>query len=86
MIDLSLYVGLLVVSSSMLVLGAGMLGSPDFGKRFGVVAMVLGGAGLVLAVLQIIDPASDYGAGSYFAAIFFYLILGWKLLSLSRTS
>ena len=86
LIDLSLYVGFLVVSTSILVLGAGMIGSPDFGKRFGVVAMVLGGAGLVMAVLQIIDPASAYGAGSYFAAIFFYLILGWRLFSLSRGS
>lgn len=86
MIDITTYVGFLVVSTSLIILGAGMNGSPDFGKRFGMVAVILGVAGLVMAVLQIIDPASMFGAGSYFAAIFFYFILGWKLFSLSRIS
>ena len=86
MIDLATYVGFFIISTSLIILGAGMNGSPDFGKRIGGVAMVLGVAGLAMAVLQIIDPASMVGAGSYFAAIFFYLILGWKLFNLSRRS
>ena len=86
MIDVQLYVGFFVVSTALIVLGAGMIGSPAFGKGFGGVALLLGGTGLVMAVLQIVDPASMIGAGSYFASIIFYFILGWKLFNLSRTS
>lgn len=86
MINLMTYVGFFIVTISLIPLGVGMLGSPDFGKGFGGVTLVLGVGGLVMAVLQIIDPASMIGAGSYFASIIFYFILGWKLFNLSRAS
>ena len=86
MIDVTTYIGFFIVSISLIVLGAGMIGSLAFGKGFGVVALLLGVAGLVMAILQIIDPASMIGAGSYFAQIIFYFILGWKLFNLSRAS
>ena len=82
--DAILYVGFFVVPTGVIALGLAMLGSPAFGKGFGWVSIVLGVIGLVAAVLQLIDPASMVGAGSYFACLIFYLVLGWKVYSLSR--
>jgi hypothetical protein len=61
-----------------------MLGSPAFGKGYGWVSVILGVVGFAAAVLQMVDPASMIGAVSYFAIIIFYLILGWKVFSLSK--
>jgi len=41
-------------------------------------------AGLVAAVVQMIDPASVVGVVSFVAYIIFYFTLGWKVYSLSR--
>jgi hypothetical protein len=79
-----LYVGFFVVPIGLILLGVGMLGSPAFGKGFGWVSVALGVIGLVAAVLQMVDPASMIGAGSYFVYLIFYLVLGWKVYSLSR--
>jgi hypothetical protein len=82
--DAMLYVGFFVVPVGLILLGVGMLGSPAFGKGFGGVTVALGVVGLVAAVLQMADPSSMIGAGSYFACLIFYLVLGWKVYSLSR--
>jgi hypothetical protein len=84
--DAILYVGFFVVTIGLIALGVAMLGTPAFGKGFGGVSVVLGVVGLVAAVLQIVDPSSMIGAGSYFACLIFYLVLGWKVYSLSRAS
>jgi hypothetical protein len=81
-----LYVGFFVVPVGLIALGVAMLGTPAFGKGFGWVSVVLGVVGLVAAVLQMVDPSSMIGAGSYFACLIFYLVLGWKVYSLSRVS
>jgi len=86
MFNAPLYVGFFVVPIGLILLGVGMLGAPTFGKGFGGVSVALGVVGLVAAVLQMADPASGAGVGSYFAGIIFYLILGWKVYSLSRVS
>ncbi|MFN2131172.1 MAG: DUF4386 family protein [Anaerolineae bacterium] len=79
-----LYVGFLVVPIGLILLGVAMFKVPAFGKGFGWVSVALGAVGLIAAVLQIADPASMVGAGSYFACLIFYLVLGWKVYSLSR--
>jgi len=84
--DAMLYVGFFVVPIGLIALGVAMLGAPAFGKGFGGVSVVLGVVGLVAAVLQMVDPSSMIGAGSYFACLIFYLVLGWKVYSLSRAS
>jgi hypothetical protein len=81
--DAMLYVGFFVVPIGLIALGVGMLGSPAFGKGFGGVSVALGVVGLVAAVLQMVDPSSMTGAGSYFACLIFYFVLGWKAYSLS---
>jgi hypothetical protein len=83
--DAMLYVGFFVVPIGLILLGVAMLGAPAFGKGFGGVSVVLGVVGLVAAVLQMVDPSSMIGAGSYFACLIFYFVLGWKVYSLSRT-
>jgi hypothetical protein len=82
--DAMLYVGFFVVPVGLILLGVGMLRSPAFGKGFGGVSLALGVVGFVAAVLQMVDPASMIGAGSYFAFIIFFLILGWKVYKLSK--
>jgi hypothetical protein len=79
-----LYVGFFVVPIGLIILGVGMLGAPAFGKGFGGASVVLGVVGLVAAVLQMVDPSSTIGAGSYFASLIFYFVLGWKVYSLSK--
>jgi hypothetical protein len=82
--DAMLYVGFFVVPIGLILLGLAMLGAPAFGRSFGGLSVVLGVVGLVAAVLQMVDPASMIGAGSYFASLIFYLVLGWKVNSLSK--
>jgi hypothetical protein len=82
--DAILYVGFFVVPTGLIALGVAMLGAPAFGKGFGGVSVVLGVVGLVAAVLQMVDPSSMAGAGSYFAILIFHLALGSKVYRLSR--
>jgi len=84
--DAMLYVGFFVVPIGLILLGVAMIGAPAFGKGFGGLSVALGAVGLVAAVLQMVDPSSMIGALSYFACLIFYLVLGWKVYSLSRTS
>ncbi len=84
--DAMLYVGFFVVPIGLIALGVAMLGAPAFGKGFAGVSVVLGVVGLVAAVLQMVDPSSMIGALSFFAIVIFYLVLGWKVYSLSRAS
>jgi hypothetical protein len=84
--DAMLYVGFFVVPIGLIQIEVGMLGSPAFGKGFGWLSVVLGVVGLIAAVLQMVDPSAMIGAGSYFACLIFYLVLGWKVYSLSRAS
>jgi len=83
--DAMLYVGFFLLPVALLLIGAAAFGAPAFGKGFAGVTFALGVVGLVAAVLQMIDPASMIGAGSYFASILFYFVSGWKVYSLSRT-
>ncbi|MBI9043893.1 MAG: DUF4386 family protein [Anaerolineaceae bacterium] len=82
--DSMLYVGFFVVPIGLILLGVAMLRAPAFGKGLGGMSVVLGVLGLSAAVLQMVDPASMTGAGSYFACLIFYLVLGRKLYSLSK--
>lgn len=84
--DAMLYVGFFVVPPGIIALGVAMLGAPAFGKGLGRMSVVLGVLGLVAAVLQMVDPSSMIGAGSYFACLIFYFVLGYKVYSLSRAS
>jgi hypothetical protein len=83
--DAILYVGFLLVPIGLILLGVAMLGTPVFGRGYGWVSVALGAAGLVAAVLQVVDPASMVGAVSFLAIVISYLVLGWKVYRLSRT-
>ena len=84
--DAVLYTGFFVVPIGLIALGIGMLQAPDFGKGFGWLGIVLGALGFTAAVLQMFDPSSMIGAGSYFVCLIFYFVMGWKVFRLSRTS
>lgn len=82
--DALLYVGFFVVPTGIFLLGLGMLKAPAFGKGLGWLSVVLGVVGLAAAVLQMADPSSMVGALSFFSILIFFLVLGWKVYSLSR--
>jgi hypothetical protein len=82
--DSLLYVGFFVVPTGIFLLGLGMLKAPAFGKGLGWLSVVLGVVGLAAAVLQMADPSSMVGALSFFSILIFFLVLGWKVYSLSR--
>ena len=84
--DAPLYVGFFVGMLGFTLLGVAMFGSQEFGKSLRWVSVLLGAAGLVTALLQLIDPASDIGAVSFFAYIILYFVLGSKVFRLSKAS
>ena len=83
-IDVMVYIGFFVIPLGLFALGAAMLSAPAFGKGYGWLTMVLGAIGFAAAMYQMVDTASMASFGSYLAYIVFYLVLGWKLYSLSR--
>jgi protein-S-isoprenylcysteine O-methyltransferase Ste14 len=84
--DTPLYVGFFVGMLGFTLLGVAMFSSQDFGTGLRWVSIVLGAAGLIAALLQLIDPASDFGALSFITYIIFYFILGIKIYRLSKAS
>jgi len=81
--DALLAAGFLVLPLGLMALGVAMLGTPAFGKGFGVLSVLLGLVGLVAATFNMVE-SSMIGALSFFAMIIFFLVLGWKVYSLSR--
>jgi len=81
-----LYVGFFVVPLGLILVGVAMFSSPDFGKGYSWLSLVLGVMAFIAAILQMIDPASDIGALSYIAPIIFYFVLGIKICRLSKIS
>jgi hypothetical protein len=84
--DAPLYVGFFVGMLGFTLLGVAMFGSPAFGKGLRWVSVVIGAAGLAAAFLQLVTPASDVGAVSFFAYIIFYFLLGIKIYRLTKSS
>jgi hypothetical protein len=82
--DALLYVGFILVPVGILLLGVAMFGAPAFGRGLGGVSVAIGLIGLAAAVVQMADPASMIGAGTFLVCLIFYLVLGWKVYSLSR--
>jgi hypothetical protein len=81
-----LYVGFLVGMIGFTLIGVAMFGCPSYSKGFGWMSVVLGGAGLIAAVLQMINPASIVGAVSFLAYVSFYFVLGRKIYSRSKAA
>jgi hypothetical protein len=82
--DELLYVGFFVGMLGFTFLGVAMFGSPAFSKGLRWASVVIGVVGLAAAFLQLVTPASDIGAISFFAYIIFYFVLGWKIYRLSK--
>ena len=74
----------LFVSIGVIALGVAMLRSPDFGKGFGGVSVVLGVAGVAGGVLSRIVSGAEF---LYIIAfLIFPLLFGWKVYNMSRTA
>ncbi len=79
-----LYVGFLVGMIGFTLIGVAILTSQIFGKAISWMSVVLGGAGVIAAILQMVDPASFIGVVPFFAYIIFYFVLGAKIYRLSK--
>ncbi|NNE97223.1 MAG: DUF4386 family protein [Acidimicrobiales bacterium] len=82
--DTMLATGVLLVPIGIILLGVAMWIAPGFGVRLGLVAMVLGVAGLIGAAWEIVDTASDVSAAAVLSIVVFHLISGWRTLKLSN--
>ena len=75
------------MSMCFIVLGVAMLRAPGFGRRFGVVSIVLGVIGLVGVVASLFVPGEtgvQVMGIAVFANLIFLPLFGWKLYRLSR--
>jgi len=84
--DAPLYVGFFVGMIGFTLLSVAMFSSPDFGKGLRWVSVVIGVAGLVAALLQLITPTSLIGSVSFFAYIISFFVLGSKINRFSKTA
>jgi hypothetical protein len=84
MFNALLITGLAIVPISLLGLGVAMLGAPAFGRGVGWMSVGLGVVGVVAAVGAVVDPFSPIAVVGVLALIVFHLVLGWKVVGLSR--
>ena len=81
------FVGSLFMTTCFIVLGVAMLRAPAFGRRFGVVSIVLGvvgGVGVVASLFVTGETGMQIMGIAVFANIIFLPLFGWKVYSLSR--
>ncbi len=81
------FVGSLFMTMCFIVLGVAMLRAPAFGRRFGVVSIVLGVIGIVGVVASLFitgETGMQIMGVAVFANIIFLPLFGWKVYSLSR--
>jgi hypothetical protein len=83
MSDAFVIVGLLVVSTAVILLGWGMHGDPEFGSGVGRTSVLLGGAGLAAGTVALIDPASPVVIVGFVALIAFHAVVGWRMYRLA---
>lgn len=86
MFDALLGAGLLILTAGLIALGVAMIGAPAFGKRFAGLSLALGGLGLVAASVFLIVPPSPIVAVGVLGLIVFHVLVGWKVVTLARTS
>jgi hypothetical protein len=78
--------GLLIVTPGLILLGVAMLDAPGFGRRLGGLTLALAGLGLVAALVFLISPPLSPIAGVAVVTLtVFHAVVGWRVLSLSRT-
>lgn len=82
LVDALVVTGLVLTPIGMGLLGVAMHRSPAFGPGAGRIGMVIGLAGLVAAVMILVNP-NDVAAIGIFGLIFFHLLIGWKLVRVS---
>ena len=67
-------------------LGLAMLAAPTYGRGFGVLTLMLGLIGVVVAVAVLITPGSPAGVVGIFALLVFHVVLGWKTSRLAGSA
>jgi len=82
--DTMLATGVLLVPIGIVLLGVAMSRVAAFGSRLSMFAIALGVVGAVGAVIAVIDPGSMFSAASVLAIAVFHLVVGWRVLTVSK--
>ena len=82
--DTMLATGVLLVPIGIALLGLAMRRAPAFGPRLALLAIAVGVAGTVGAVIGVVDPGSLFLAVGVLAIAVFHLTAGWRTLQLGR--
>lgn len=80
--DTMLATGALLVPIGILLLAVAMRGTRAFGSRLTALTVGLGTAGVLGAVIAVVDPGSMLLAVSVLAIVLFHLTTGWRTLRL----
>ena len=82
--DTMLATGVLLVPIGIVLLGVAMRNCPAFGPRLTWLAFGLGTAGVIGAVIAVVDPGSAFSAVSVLTIAAFHLSTGWRTLRLGN--
>lgn len=83
LVDALVVTGLVLTPIGMGFLGLAMIGNAAYGKTLGGISLLLALAGMIAAVLILINP-NDIAAVGIFALVFFHLIIGFRTFRLSE--
>lgn len=81
--DTMLTTGVLLVPIGIILFGVAMWPSTAFGHRLATFSIAFGAVGTLGAVIAIVDPGSAASAASVLAATLFFLVVGWRTLTLA---
>lgn len=81
--DTMLATGVLLVPIGIVLLGVAMRRTPAFSRRLAALSIGLGVAGILGAVISIVDTTSDASAAAVLAIVVFHLVTGWRTLKLA---
>ena len=80
-----LVTGLVLLPIGVLFLGLAIRATPEFGKGYGWAAITLGLIGAMAGVALLVDPLSLVAVVGLFALITFHLVVGLRVVRLSRS-
>jgi hypothetical protein len=77
--------GVLFLTMGLIALGVAILRAPVFGKGLGWMTVAIGVVGLAGVVVFLVDPPSAVIGVGVLGLVVFHVVVGWKLVILSRT-
>jgi hypothetical protein len=82
--DTMLATGVLLVPIGIVLFGVAMRNASAFGPHLSTFTIGLGTVGIIGAAIEVVDPGSDASAVAVLAIVVFFLIAGWRTLTLGK--